>query len=746
MPNIVWLKEISKDDVGLVGGKAANLGEMFNSRFPVPPAFVVTSSAYKGFLSETGIQDKINSMLSNLDVEDTDVLQHTAKEIQDLILSKPIPDSIKRDIVHAYENLNISTEVLLASKKALSFIKSGRDLPFVAVRSSATAEDLPEASFAGQQETYLNVKGADKVVLAVQKCFASLYTARAIYYRVKNNFEHSKVLIAVVVQKMIDSEKAGVTFSVNPSNNKDEIIIEASFGLGDAVVSGAISPDKYIVQKDGLKIIDKKINNKDWMNIRDANTGRTIKRDLSPEKANSQCLSDDEIIKIASLTKRIERHYEKPQDVEFAIESGRIYIVQSRAITTLGKEVKEVDIEGEVILKGIAAAGGVGSGTVKILTDVSDLNKVGEGDVLVAKMTKPDYVPAMKRASAIVTDEGGLTSHAAIVSRELGIPCVVGSEKATTVLKEGQKITVNGSSGEVYSGINDIKVEEEKYDYVETKTKIKVNLDMPDAVEKAVETKADGVGLFRIEFIIAENGVHPLKYIKEGRSSEYVSLLKEKIKLVAKSFEGKQVWVRASDIRSDEYENLDGAPKLEEDNPMMGWHGIRMGLDEDGILKAELEAVRQLKEEGLDNVLLMIPFVSHIEQVKKVKELINDFGVMIEIPASVEIIEDICKEGIKFASFGTNDLTQFTLAIDRNNSKVQGLFDELHPAVLSQIKRVIDVCKRYNVETSICGQAGSNPEMAKYLVKCGIDSISANVDAVGKIRHFVAEEEKNNHF
>ena len=602
----------------------------------------------------------------------------------------------------------------------------------------------------------MNVRGTDHVTKAVHQCWASLYTPRAIYYREKNGFEHSKVYIAVVVQKMINSEKSGVIFTMNPVNNdENEIILEAGYGLGDAVVSGAISPNRYVVEKDYWKLKDKKIPGQEWMFSRDPNSGRTIKIDLSEGKSKKQVLEDDEIIVLAKLAGKIEKHYGKPQDIEYAIENNRLYIVQSRDITTKKKveEVKEEEVEGEVILEGLSASPGVGTGTVKIVNEREELSKVEKGDVLVARMTSPDMVPAMERAAAIVTDEGGSTCHAAIVSRELGIPCVVGTEKATEVLKESSTITVDGSNGKIYSGEAEVEPEKIEMDvevsHAKTVTKVKVNVDISQAVERAVETNADGVGLARLEFIIAEKGIHPLKYVREGREEEYTNYLVEKLREIAKPFGEKPVWVRTSDIRSDEYSELEGGDLVEkESNPMMGWHGVRMSLDERKLLKAELKAIRRLRQEGVRNLSIMVPLVTHVDQVEKVKEIISDldldcdFGVMIETPAAVEIIDDLCSSGIKFASIGSNDLTQFTLAVDRNNESVASLFSELHPAVLKQIRRVIKKCKEYNVESSICGQAGSDEEMAKKLVKYGIGSISANVDAVGKIRNTVAEEER----
>ncbi|MBU4502578.1 MAG: phosphoenolpyruvate synthase [Nanoarchaeota archaeon] len=772
MGNIAWFKELSKDDIPLVGGKGANLGEMFNSGIPVPPGFIVTAEAFKNFLDKTGIADEIYSVLDGLDVENNENLQAASKKIGGIIINAGMPNDIAQDIRENYDNLNVDEDVFrTAGKEALDIIKSGREPPFVAVRSSATAEDLPEASFAGQQETFLNIKGAKRLIRAVQDCWASLFTARAIYYRVQNNFPHDKVLIAVVVQKMVNSNKSGVIFSVNPVNNEDnEIVIEAGWGLGEAVVSGSINPDSYIIAKDNLEIKNIKVNEQTWMYTLDPREGHTIKKDVPQPNIHAQILNAGEIRKLAELTVKIEDHYGKPQDIEYAIEGSNIYIVQSRPITTLKKKVKEKEEESssssgevssssgaEVILEGTSASPGAASGTVKMVHGSEDLGKVLKGDILVTRMTNPDMVPTMQRAAAIVTDAGGATCHAAIVSREMGIPCIVGTEKATKLLHEGDIITVDATNGKVYKGEISIEYHKEEYETesasIETVTDVKVIMDFPDFAEKAAKTGADGVGLLRNEFMILKHKVHPYHMITSGRREEFLNDLTDDITKIAKAFKGKPVWYRTLDAPTDEFRELEGGEDDPiEDNPMMGWRSIRRSLDQPELLLVEFEAIKRVHDAGFTNVGIMIPLVTHIEQIVKAKEYLRqagfepmetiEFGVMIETPASVWIIEEICQEGVDFISFGTNDLTQFTMACDRNSAKVIKWYDEKHPAIKRQIKHVIEVCRKYNVETSICGQAGSDPEMAEFLVKTGIDSITANADAVRKIRHTVAKIEK----
>lgn len=1046
------------------------------------------------------------------------------------------------------------------------------------------------ASFAGQQATFVNVRGKEDVVAAVQQCWASLFTARAIYYRVKNDFPYDKVLIAVVIQKMINSERSGIMFSANPAtSDTSEIVIEAGFGLGDAIVSGSVNPDTYIIDKANLSIRSKKIAKQDWMFTRDQNIGRTIKKNLQESKGREQKLSDAEIKNLATYALSIEQHYQKPQDMEFALEGGKIYIVQSRPITTLKEKAHEEEItsilqpnasSGEAILTGLGASPGVASGRVKIVSSVHDLSKVEKGDVLVAKMTNPDYVPAMERAGAIVTSEGGVTCfsgdtkilttkgfmtfseayillesnispkvlsfnpqtyktewknaknpikrksnlikvgisqkgytkenflkitpdhkmvtfenrniikkdisgvinegfgivvankipeninphiisepklfylcgalftdgnikvdrrrgrvtftqketlekqdfintvrnyyldafnigfyyktvkntvgnlrgrkiygyatdfifsrkepalklqsikdnlcayilhldkeslisflagaidgdgsynsksnthrlhiycgkkylthglilallrlginyqvsknrdacyniqildnldliftktkrvkgnpikrsngikfffakqvlgdiidsvnykgrikpyvksnllfdsnkikkdvlplvknknhihqiqkildsdikmqrvfkkeelginvvynfevednhtyvvftenftpvvawncHAAIVSRELGVPSVVGTEKATEVLHDGDLITVDGSHGKVYAGA--VAVEQPKQEQIvnvnevmmsdfDTVTKVKAIADLPHMAERVAKTNPDGIGLVRIEFMIAANGVHPAKYIRDGRDEDYINLLVHNLSEMAKHFEGKPIWVRTSDIRTDEYRELEGGgDEPHEANPMLGWHGIRRGLDDDRILKAEFTAIKRLHEIGYKNVGIMVPFLISVDELRRSKQICREvgleplrdveFGVMVETPASVWVIDDLCKDGISFISFGTNDLTQTTLGVDRGNERLQKLYDEMNPAVLRSIEHVVKVCQKFGVKTSICGQAGSREDMAAFLVKIGIDSISANMDAVQKIKQTVAREEK----
>ncbi len=742
-PFVVWLDQVSKDDLLLVGGKGANLGEMIKLGLPVPLGFAVTTFAFDKFLESNGLDVKIWKMIKECDVENTQELLQVSNKIKQMILASDIPAPIKNSIIDAYNKLSYT--FLKIPEKIASLVKM-RGPTLVAVRSSATAEDLPTASFAGQQATFLNVKGETQLIEAIKKCWASLFEPRAIYYRAKNNI--SKASISVIVQKMVNSDASGVMFTVDPVTGEDFIVIEATWGLGETLVGGEVEPDFYKVDKNSYDIVEKKIGRKEIMRIRDYKSDSTIVVQVPDELVEKQVLKEEQIKELAKYGVILEKHYKRPQDIEFAVERGKVYIVQTRAITAVGKK-EEVKIEGKVLLKGIPASPGIATGKVKIVHGLQDITKVEPGDILVTKMTSPDLVPTMSKAAAIVTDEGGRTSHAAIVSREMGIPCVVGTKEATKILKDGMLITVDAYNGIIYEGKQEIEVKQEKFEAIETKTKVKVNLVFAPKNIEEIAKAADGVGLLRIEHMITQFGVHPAKLIKEGRTQEYVDLLVRGIEPIAKAFHPKPVWVRTLDARTDEFRNLEGGQEEpHEANPMLGWHGIRRSLDEPELLKAEFLAVKKLHEKGYDNVEVMLPFVINVEEFEKAKEIAREvgydgkLGIMVETPAAALNIEEFCKAGISFASIGSNDLTMLTLGIDRNNEKIASLYYELHPAVLKLISNVIKVCNKYGVESSICGEAPSNyPEMIEFLVKEGIGSISVNIDALQRVKKQVKELE-----
>jgi len=741
--SVIWLEEVGKEDIAIVGGKGASLGEMIRAELPVPGGFAVTAQAFRRFIDENGISNELFSSLE-VDVDDAETLREAEKNAKKIILEAKIPADIEKSIRSKYKEL----------------CKREGNEAFVAVRSSATAEDLPEASFAGQQDTFLNIRGEENIIEAIKKCWASLYGARAIYYRVKQGFDHRKVNLCAVVQIMVDAEKAGVMFSSHPSTGEPVTIIEGAWGLGETVVSGAVSPDYYSVDKQSKKILERKVATKNVMHTKDPKTGKTIDIPVPDGKKNAKVLDDDEILKLVEFGEVVEDLYGSPQDVEWAIKNKEIYILQSRPITTIKKkkETKE-KVATSALLEGLGASPGIAYGEAKLVSDVTELGKVKNGDILVAVMTTPDMVPAMKRAAAIVTDEGGLTCHAAIVSRELGCPAVVGTRKATELLTDGVMITVDGEKGLVFDGKKDSAVAaappQMQSSFAKSKpvtaTEIKVNVSIPEATQRAVETQADGVGLLRIEHMILGLPKHPKQYIKEGKADEYVNELVSRIQTVVDAFYPKPVWVRTLDAPTDEFRAMEGGEgEPIEPNPMLGYRGIRRDLIDTEHFELEVKAFKELIKRGYNNMGIMIPLVQHPSELRCAKDFMRskgldidkiDIGIMVEIPAAALIIDQFIAEGLDFVSFGTNDLTQYTLAVDRNNEHVAHLYSEMHPAVLKLIEHVITECNKAGVKTSICGQAGSYPKVAKRLVELGISSISANIDAVEAVRDMVARTE-----
>ena len=746
---IKWFSELNKNSGDVAGGKGANLAEIYNLGVLVPQGFVITAQAYNYFIEKAKLKDKMISILEGLNYEDTEKLDKVTAEIRSLIVNSKIPEEMSEEILEAYEQLGTDLSEI-GKSSALDILKRSAEPTFVAVRSSATAEDLAEASFAGQQDSFLNIKGNYELLVHVKKCFASLFTSRATYYRHKQGFKHEKVSLAVVIQKMVDSDKSGVLFSKDPAYKKEDITIEAVWGLGEGIVSGKITPDHYVISRD-LEILEQKIADKKIVITRDSG-GKQIILKLREEKSNAKVLTDYEMRKLTELAIKLEKHYKKPQDIEFAIEGNDIFITQTRPITTMEKRIDESlenrEVKGTPILTGLAASPGIASGKVKIVHNLKDLQKINVGDILVTKMTNPDMVVTMQKSAAIVTDEGGLTAHASIVSREMGIPAIVGTQNATTQFKDGDLITVDGFSGKIYSGKTAEDTKKEILPVTaKTKTKVKVIVDLPNFASRAAKTGISKIGLTRIEGIIAESGKHPEFFLKQNKIKEYEEIIFKGINTIMQYFD--EIWVRTSDIRSDEFNNLEGAPKEIEANPMLGFHGIRYSLKNPEILKAEFRALQRIASKE-KTVGLLLPQVISVEEVQGVKKILKEInfnnvkvGVMIETPAAVQIIKDLCTEGIDFISFGTNDLTQYMLAVDRGNKKVQYLYNEMHPSVLYQLEYVIRVCKRNNVETSICGQAGSQKEMVKFLVHKNIDSISVNADVAKEISDYIFELEEN---
>jgi len=747
-PYTIFFKEIDKDDLPLVGGKGANLGEMTKAGFPVPNGFAITVPAYDAFLEENAIAKEIAKIIKTINVTSTDELANAANKIQRKIKTSTIPEAVSKDIIRFYKKLSGPF------KSAL-----------VAVRSSATAEDLPNASFAGQQATFLNIKGEANLINYTRECWASLFTGRAIFYREQNKISHDKVKISVIVQKMIQSEVSGVMFSQDPiTNEKDRIIIEAIWGLGELIVQGTVVPDHYVVQKETFDILSKQIADQSVQLIKVK--GTTVETAVPENKKHLVKISDRDIIAVAKLGDRLQKHYYFPQDVEWAKEKGKIYLVQTRPITTIKKQEEilksdkgEYIIAQAPILTGSGASPGIGTGPVRIAKTPKEIGKVKIGDVLVSVMTSPDFVPAMKKAAAIVTDEGGQTSHAAIVSRELGIPCVVGTKKATSLLKDDQIVTVEGKKGFVFMGGNIVSSEEKEIvpkasNKLKTATRVYVNLAEPERAREIAKMNVEGVGLLRAEFMIANIGIHPKEAIKQKSQGDFINKLAGHLTTFCEAFEPRPVVYRATDFKTNEYRSLPGgeAWEPEESNPMLGFRGAFRYVSNPEVFGLELAAIKKVREK-YKNLWLMIPFVRSPEELAKVKKLVASeglfesptfkFWMMVELPVNIIQFEDFAKIGIDGISIGSNDLTMLILGTDRDNAEVATAFDERTPAVLWALERVIKSCKNHGITSSICGQAPSQyDDLVEKLVRYGITSISVNPDSIERARLLIHNAEK----
>ncbi|MEM3404315.1 MAG: phosphoenolpyruvate synthase [Nitrososphaeria archaeon] len=759
-------EELRKEDVPLVGGKNSSLGEMINAGIPVPPGFALTSAGYDYFIESSGVSAKVKEILTGLDSYDLEKLTEASKKIRAIIEASTFPKVLE--------------EELMAHYKALGK-KVGVDNPEVAVRSSATAEDLPTASFAGQQDTFLFVSGREALVDATKKCISSLFTPRAIAYRVEKGFDHFKVKLSVGIQKMVNSKAAGVMFTVNPvTGDKNVVVIEGAWGVGESVVQGHVDPDRFVVEKGTYKIVDKFISTKKVMTIKGKSVEGFSKEVPVPENLmNAPCLNDEQVIELAKDAELIERHYGRPMDIEWALDTdtNKLYIVQARPETVWSSKTAPAQVEkvtaaqANVLVRGLGASPGKASGKVRIIMDVKDIASFEEGEILVTEMTAPDWVPAMRKAAAIITNGGGMTAHAAIVSRELGVPCIVGTKNATEVLKTGQIVSVDGSLGVVYEGV----VEEEKAKVSGeaipaasivastvpiTGTKVYMNLGEPDKANEYKDLPFDGIGLMRIEFIIADwVGEHPLALIEQGRGQIFVDKLADGIAKVAGAVYPRPIVVRMSDFKSNEYAALKGGEKYEpkENNPMIGWRGVSRYIspDYEPGFRLECKAIKKVRDDmGLKNVWVMLPFVRTTWEVEMATKIMKEEGLergkdfklwlMAEVPSIVILADEFSKLCDGF-SIGSNDLTQLTLGADRDSGILGnlGYFDERDPAVLRSIEHLIKVAHENGVTVSICGQAPSvYPEVTKFLVENGIDSVSVNPDTVIATKKLVASVEQ----
>ena len=767
---LLWFEQLERKDVDIVGGKSSSLGEMTaKTDVPVPYGFATTAYAYRYFIKESGLEEKMRSILSELtDVENSALLRDVSARLRDAIMAEKMPQDLQDAIGAAYVELGK---------------RVGEENPYVAVRSSATAEDLPDASFAGQQDTYLNVQGAETIIAKVKECYASCFTDRAVYYREKQGFDHIEVALSAVVQMMVFSKTSGVMFTVNVATGDDNnILIEAAFGLGEYVVQGTVTPDNYTISKHDHKIIDRCVNEQDIMLVR--KKGGDCEEVQVPEELRKvQTLTDEQILELADYAKKIEKHYGCYMDMEWGVDerTNKIWILQARPETVWSRRNKEggakvqesksmTTTDHKVIVKGLPASPGKVSGRVHVILDPSRIDEFKEGEILVTEMTAPDWVPAMKKAKAIVTDSGGMTCHASIVSRELGIPCIVGTksrgEAATVTIPDGIDVTIDATHGVVYEGI----IEEAKKEnqagaavavaeyFPPTGTKVYMNLGDPELAEKYSSLPCDGIGLMREEFIwttyIHE---HPLYLIKTGHPEKVVDQLAEGMRQVCQAMAPRPVTLRFSDFKSSEYRDLKGGDEFEpyEPSALLGWRGASRYYDPKYIeaFKLECQAVVKVREEfGLKNLNVMIPFCRNVEECEKVVKIMAECGLergkdfkvrlMTEIPSNI-ILADQFNKYVDGYSIGSNDLTMLVLGCDRDNDTVSHIYDERNLAVRRAVRHLIEVAHSEGKTVSICGQAPSvYPEFCEFLIKSGIDSISVNPDTVKFTKKLVAQVEQ----
>ncbi len=750
------IKNLGVNDIPIAGGKAANLGELTSAGFEVPPGFVLTTDSFDYYLKHNNLKDIIAEALSGLDASSDAVLQDASGKIRKAFEEGEMPKDLESSVIEEYKKLG-----------------KGK-FPLVAVRSSATAEDLPTASFAGQQDTYLNVSGPESLLKSVKRCWASLFTPRALAYRVSKNFDHDKVKLAVVVQRMVNSDISGIMFTIDPNSELPHIIIEAGYGLGEALVGGKVTPDTYVVDKFHRKILNRRVSRQTWKLVR-GESGECMKEDIPQDLASKQKMTDEQILDLAEVGNQIEMHYDRPMDIEWAMEGGTVYIVQARPVTTLSKDKNNQSVKADdkvessrtILVKGLGASPGKASGPVRIYQEDMSLDVVKQGDIMVTQMTTPDMVPAMTRTAAIITDEGGMTCHAAIVARELGIPCIVGANNATEILKDGMEVTVHGQRGTVYEGMEKKMEEPVKTTpstastmYPITATKIMVNVGVPQKAEEYAQLPVQGVGLMRIEFLFTSYiQEHPCALIEQGRERELVEKLSQGIATVAKAFYPRPVILRTSDFKTNEYRDMKGGARYEpkEQNPMIGWRGCSRYVSEsyrDAFL-AELKAIKRARDEmGLTNVWMMLPFVRTVEEVVKIERMMNEVGLyrgndfklylMAEVPVIVFMAEEFAEHCDGF-SIGSNDLTQLTMGADRDSDVLgrMGYFDERNTAIKRAVAHLIKHAHNKGVPVGICGQAPSvYPEFCEFLVRAGIDSISLNADTVLKTISYVAAAEQ----
>jgi pyruvate,water dikinase len=757
---IVPFANVRRADVPTVGGKGANLGEMTAAGLPVPPGFILTIEAYRQFYESNELGARVAAELKRIDPDDPTALERTATALRHMILDGSVPDALRIAIEQAYDELDPTA--------------TGR----VAVRSSATAEDTAQFSFAGMFESFLNVSGKAAVVEAVKGCWVSTFSARVLFYRIKQNFP-LEMPVAVIVQRMVNSEKSGVMFTTDPATrDPSRMVIEAAWGLGEAVVQGAVTPDRHVIDKKSLTVVATEITEKEFLLAWDAGKKTTVRIDLAGDRrAKAPVLTATELKALAKLARLAEEHYGVPQDLEFAIEGKDVYLTQSRPITTLQLATTSATtsstpaastrpaVSGKPLVHGLGASPGRATGIVRVLESPNDEAAMKNGEILVTHMTSPDWVPIMRRAAAIVTDAGGMTSHAAIVARELGLPCIVGARDATRVLADGNTVTVDGSAGTVTAGgvvaaqpvAAPVNVTAAKTVAPPiTATRLYVNLAEPERATDVAARDVDGVGLLRAEFMMlaALENMHPRAFLAQRTADEFVRRMAEGVRMFSQAFTPRPVVYRAMDFRSNEFRNLTGGAEFEptEANPMIGYRGCFRYTREPDLFALELRALAEVRRD-FENLHLMIPFVRTAHELKACLRLVDasplgadarfERWIMAEVPSVVYWLPTYASLGITGVSIGSNDLTQLMLGVDRDSELFGAAYDERDPAVLDAIKSIIGECRRLGLTCSICGQAPSvHADYAERLVEWGIDSISVNVDAIDRTRRNIAMAEE----